>query len=267
MINEEQQPKIEEDVYEDDEDIIQVNCNFIIGELHKKKFGSGSKGKCINVNGSWMTPAEFESYCGKAASKDWKRSIKCGGQTLLALIENNTLLCHAVSCSCATCSNDNSVIGPIRPFSKYRRRKKDEIQAQKAYKKFLSLKPPTLLDETQISKIDKIANQLNSHNTNNNQEISHSPTYNDIEVDTNQSSVKEIEELENKQWSLLEDAANMLIQQAQNLKNLIEQAKLQSKLTKKVLMSQYRQQNSYSFANVSDQEDDAFDNESQLNGT
>ena len=30
-------------------DSIQVNCNSFIGELYKKKFGSGGKGTCIKV--------------------------------------------------------------------------------------------------------------------------------------------------------------------------------------------------------------------------
>ena len=134
------------------EDILQVNCNSIVGDLHKKKFGSGSKGKCIYVNSmngdvdgdrKWLTPIEFEHHCGKANCKDWKRSIKCGGQPLIKLIDDNILTCHALSCSCAICSNDNTVIGPIRPFARTRRRKQQEIQAQNAFKKFLSLKPPT----------------------------------------------------------------------------------------------------------------------------
>ena len=92
----------------------------------------------------WMSPIEFESFSGKANCRDWKRTIKVGGQQLIALFDSKVLLCHAVSCSCAICQNDSSVVGPIRPFVRCRRRKKDEIQAQNAYKKFLRLKPPTL---------------------------------------------------------------------------------------------------------------------------
>ena len=31
------------------QDVLQVNCNSVLGELHKKKFGSGGKGQCIKV--------------------------------------------------------------------------------------------------------------------------------------------------------------------------------------------------------------------------
>lgn len=125
--------------------------------MYLKKFGSGKKGKCIQIfidktkesggiekEEKWLTPIEFEAYSGKANCRDWKRTIKAGGQQLMALFDSKILLCHAVSCSCGICTNDSSQCGPVRPFVKYRRRKKDEIQAQNAYKKFLSLKPPTL---------------------------------------------------------------------------------------------------------------------------
>jgi len=148
-------------------DIIQVNCNSIIGELHKKKFGSGGKGSCIRlvtdprapvnleVNDDikveaekWMTPIEFESFCDKGHCRDWKRTIKAGGQSLAVLMEHEVLVCHAISCCCAACNKNESLVGPFIPFTRYRRRKKDEILAQNAFKKFLSLKPPTLLQDS-----------------------------------------------------------------------------------------------------------------------
>lgn len=163
------------------DDVIQVNCNSIVGLLHKKKFGSGSKGKCILVNERWLTPNEFESHCGKGNCKDWKRTIKAGGQPLLSLVDNNTLTLHAVSCSCAACSNDSSLVGPIRPFMRSRRRKRDEIQA---FKKILSLKP---------SNANRSRASYNSPQPRNNSAKS--------------KSLKNIEQLEQKQWSLLENVS------------------------------------------------------------
>lgn len=63
-----------------------------------------------------MTPIEFENYSGKGNCRDWKRTIKVGGQSLVVLMENNILVCHAVSCSCAACNKNESLVGPIRPF-------------------------------------------------------------------------------------------------------------------------------------------------------
>ncbi|RNA43287.1 deformed epidermal autoregulatory factor 1 isoform X2 [Brachionus plicatilis] len=133
------------------DDVIQVNCNSVVAELHKKKFGSGGKGRCIRVSAEgadkWMTPIEFETYCGKGNCRDWKRTLKAGGQQILAILDAGILTCHAVSCSCAVCNQNESLVGPIKPFMRYRRRKKDEIVAQNAFKKFLSLKPPTLITD------------------------------------------------------------------------------------------------------------------------
>lgn len=157
-------------------DSIQVNCNSFIGELYKKKFGSGGKGTCIKVMvdtidpetnenkqvEKWMTPIEFEQFSGKSNCRDWKRTIKVGGQSLVTLMENEILVCHAVSCSCAACNKNESLVGPIRPFMRYRRRKKDEILAQNAFKKFLSLKPPTLLQDS-LQKIQNNNQNLNSN--------------------------------------------------------------------------------------------------------
>ena len=58
----------------------------------------------------WMTPSEFEARCGRASSKDWKRSIRYGGRTLQSLIEDGILVPHAISCTCATCCDDDTLV-------------------------------------------------------------------------------------------------------------------------------------------------------------
>jgi hypothetical protein len=186
------------------QDVLQVSCNFFVAELHKKKFGSGGKGHCIkyvtdsNEGGAkpaessdtaqrsgtatagkkrvekWFTPIEFEIFCGKGNCRDWKRTIKVGGQPLLALLEARILICHAVSCACGICNRNETLVGPIRPFMKYRRRNRDEILAQNAYKKFLSLKPPTLLHDTLSKFSSSIANNSNNNNNNSNSSSSSS---------------------------------------------------------------------------------------------
>ena len=108
-----------------------------------------------------MTPIEFENYCGKGNCKDWKKTIKVGGQSILTLLESNVLLCHAVSCGCGICNENDSLVGPIVPFVRYRRRKKDEKQMVNAYKKFLNLKPPTLLFNQALSNLQNSNNNSN----------------------------------------------------------------------------------------------------------
>ena len=61
----------------------------------------------------WMTPSEFEARCGRASSKDWKRSIRYGGRTLQSLIEDGVLVPHAISCTCATCCDDDTLVSSL----------------------------------------------------------------------------------------------------------------------------------------------------------
>ena len=70
----------------------------------------GGRGRCIRVGEKWYTPSEFEAVCGRASSKDWKRSIRFGGRTLHCLIEDGILQPHATSCTCAACCDDETVV-------------------------------------------------------------------------------------------------------------------------------------------------------------
>ncbi|KAI3386921.1 hypothetical protein SNEBB_004269 [Seison nebaliae] len=102
--------------------VIEVECHETKALLHKSKFGSGGRGKCIEVNNQLMTPNEFEEFAGRATSKDWKRSIRCGGKPLIKLIDCGVMTCHAVSCTCSACSNDSYSTEKIRYFIRVRRK-------------------------------------------------------------------------------------------------------------------------------------------------
>lgn len=67
--------------------VLPVRCKNTSAELHKSRFGSGGRGRCIKLGNSWYTPSEFEALCGRASSKDWKRSIRFGGRSLQTLID------------------------------------------------------------------------------------------------------------------------------------------------------------------------------------
>ncbi|XP_050443414.1 deformed epidermal autoregulatory factor 1 homolog [Adelges cooleyi] len=101
--------------------VLPIRCKTTNAELHKKKFGSGCRGKCIRYTNQWYTPSEFEALCGRASSKDWKRSIRFGGRSLQTLIYDGVLLPHAMSCTCAACCDDESATGPVRLFTPYKR--------------------------------------------------------------------------------------------------------------------------------------------------
>jgi hypothetical protein len=59
---------------------------------------------------SWYTPSEFEALCGRASSKDWKRSIRFGGRSLQTLIDEGILTPHATSCTCSACCDDDTAV-------------------------------------------------------------------------------------------------------------------------------------------------------------
>ncbi|KAF1744272.1 hypothetical protein MXB_1709 [Myxobolus squamalis] len=109
-----------------EQDVIVVRCRDMSAELHKGRLGSGSKGKCIKMGDSWFTPSEFESMAGRGSSKDWKRSIRFGGHTLLKLIEEGILAPHAIACTCSICCGESHLgSGPVRLFTPYKRKRKD----------------------------------------------------------------------------------------------------------------------------------------------
>jgi hypothetical protein len=82
-------------------------------ELHKHRFGSGGRGRCIKLADSWYTPSEFEALCGRASSKDWKRSIRFGGRSLQTLIDEGILTPHATSCTCSACCDDDTAVSTV----------------------------------------------------------------------------------------------------------------------------------------------------------
>jgi len=90
--------------------ILPIRCKDTNAELHKSKFGSGNKGKCIKLGSDWLTPTEFEALCGRGNSKDWKRSIRFGGRTLQTLIDKGFLIPHASSCICSNCVDDATAV-------------------------------------------------------------------------------------------------------------------------------------------------------------
>lgn len=106
--------------------VLPVRCKNTSAELHKNRFGSGGRGRCIKLDNNWYTPSEFEAACGRASSKDWKRSIRFGGRSLQTLIDEGIILPHATSCTCAACCDDETATGPVRFFTPYKRKRRKE---------------------------------------------------------------------------------------------------------------------------------------------
>ncbi|XP_037299756.1 deformed epidermal autoregulatory factor 1 isoform X2 [Manduca sexta] len=138
--------------------ILSVRCKNTSAELHKHKFGSGGRGRCIKYGLEWYTPSEFEALCGRASSKDWKRSIRFGGRSIQALIDEGILTPHATSCTCGACCDDQSAMGPIRLFTPYKRRRRN---AEAEEKKSSKVKRDNSLGESEVDNIHQSSN--NSH--------------------------------------------------------------------------------------------------------
>ncbi|GAB0093059.1 Deformed epidermal autoregulatory factor 1 [Sergentomyia squamirostris] len=110
-------------------EVLPIRCKTTTAELYKGRLGSGGRGRCIKYKDNWFTPSEFEQECGRGSSKDWKRSIRFGGRSLQALIDEGVLQPHATSCTCpACCDDDSSATGPVRFFTPYKRRRRNQIE-------------------------------------------------------------------------------------------------------------------------------------------
>lgn len=265
-------------------DILPVRCKNTNGELHKAKFGSGGRGRCIKAEGEWFTPNEFEARSGRASSKDWKRSIRYGGRTLQCLIEDNILHPHATSCTCAACCDDDSVTGPVRLFVPYKRRKRDSesgppspTQPSQIPKKprMNSTKSPgpqiaaapigsvvpasigkdqgmvvSIAGTTATAHPIKMSNaegetvQIFTTDGAGNIMTGEAVVMTPIQVATKapQSVVSVPDVSEQRQWWQLEELANGLLAQAQQLKAMIEQAKQQSQMSRDGAIQQLKLQ-------------------------
>lgn len=238
--------------------VLPVRCKNTNGELHKNKFGSGGRGRCIKMGDNWYTPSEFEAVSGRASSKDWKRSIRYGGRTVQCLIEEGLLQPHATSCTCAACCDDENVTGPVRLFTPYKRRKRDST-GEFLNPNTAKTKPPPTLSKTTLEQaqatIGKVllispATQTQAEGqtihvvTANGDDFTNSTTNSYIEATTatdDQDTVilapltkspepisRQIEPFtpdEMRIWWQLDEAASSLVEQAKLLKQLIVQSK------------------------------------------
>lgn len=73
-------------IIEDGETIMDVECGTNKAKLTLEKLWQGSKGQCIDFQGSWLTPNEFQYVSGRETAKDWKRSIRHQGKSIKLLL-------------------------------------------------------------------------------------------------------------------------------------------------------------------------------------
>ncbi|XP_041354736.1 deformed epidermal autoregulatory factor 1 homolog isoform X2 [Gigantopelta aegis] len=253
-------------------EVLPVRCKSSNGELHKSKFGSGGRGKCIKTPlGEWFTPNEFETQAGRASSKDWKRSIRYGGRTLQCLIEDNILQPHATSCTCAACCDDESVTGPVRLFVPYKRRKKDSESGgpmsphPTPAKKMKVNKTATVIPKVEAGLT--VTNVVSMANNSRPISVTNAESGETVHIVTTDShgnlisgdavvmtpislgpgskpgtAIVTMDVNEQKQWWQLEEICNSVIQQAQGLKAMIDHLKHQSLLSKEQALQQLKNQ-------------------------
>ncbi|XP_026057688.1 deformed epidermal autoregulatory factor 1 homolog [Carassius auratus] len=245
-----------------------VRCRNTSGILYKNRLGSGGKGHCIKHNNNWYTPTEFEGMSGRASSKDWKRSIRYAGRPLQCLIQERILNPHAASCTCAACCDDVSTLsdmctkegsfggenismtGPVRLFVPYKRKKKDSEHAASPEKrevqspKNITLGPGATFTVTPSGQITT-SGTLTFDRTPSG-ETGDSPAPADVFTNTTMFTslpalavvqskpspsgplTNGLETAEQRTWLYLEEMANTLLNNAQQLKVLIAQAKQSS---------------------------------------
>lgn len=69
--------------------VLRVVCEDITGLLHTKRFASGTCGRSIRTESSWMTPVDFVKEASCQTDISWKKHIKCEGRPLGLLVKDN----------------------------------------------------------------------------------------------------------------------------------------------------------------------------------
>lgn len=87
--------------------VFEVTCGDVAATLHKKRFASGTLGKCIRTEKKWMTPVDFVKEVLSEMDASWKKDITCEGKPLSDLIEDKILACHSLLCNCRLCAPDS----------------------------------------------------------------------------------------------------------------------------------------------------------------
>nr|XP_033499732.1 nuclear body protein SP140-like protein isoform X4 [Epinephelus lanceolatus] len=85
-----------------------VTCGALSATFHRNRFASGTCGKSLRTETSWMTPEEFvkEASCPDADAT-WRKDILYEGEPLSILIEADILKIHSLLCKCGLCKPDS----------------------------------------------------------------------------------------------------------------------------------------------------------------
>ncbi|KAI5701934.1 hypothetical protein M8J76_007683 [Diaphorina citri] len=226
--------------------VLPIRCKHTNAYLHKSKFGSGGRGRCVKLGNEWYTPSEFEALCGRASSKDWKRSIRFGGRSIQTLIDEGILTPHATSCTCAACCEDQNATGPVRLFTPYKRRKrKVPVQGENGgkIKRILTTQDFNSIqsnDDSCDSNPDPLVVESLNESGNNANNIPNSGNPASDEMQTTEQSIQRIDQMSLKLYRL-----------AQNIRKEVEAVKLKWRREKEELKKVSFIENGYQKVQVS----------------
>lgn len=79
-----------DDGFSDSEDVFQVRCRNTQGKFHLSKFSCTGTNQCIQINETWMTPNDFETFSGSRAKK-YKVSLSINNQPLGEFLEDRNI--------------------------------------------------------------------------------------------------------------------------------------------------------------------------------
>uniref|UniRef100_A0AAQ6A3X2 SAND domain-containing protein n=1 Tax=Amphiprion ocellaris TaxID=80972 RepID=A0AAQ6A3X2_AMPOC len=96
LIKMEDQTEQQPGTSQDSRKVLKVTCGSAAGTLHIRRFASGTCGKSIRTETSWLTPMEFTQEASCQTDVSWRKDIQCEGEPLSALIEAKILRIHSL---------------------------------------------------------------------------------------------------------------------------------------------------------------------------
>jgi len=74
--------------------------------LQQSNHGERCVNKCVKFDDGWLTPNEFQVVSGRGAAKDWKRTVRHGGQCIKALLTSGVMVLASspARCLCRECT-------------------------------------------------------------------------------------------------------------------------------------------------------------------
>ncbi|KAL7379492.1 hypothetical protein ABVT39_028271 [Epinephelus coioides] len=103
-----QQPQTSTTRHDRGRKLFSVTCGALAATLHKNRFASGTRGKSLRTETSWLTPEEFVKEASRPdADATWRKDILYEGEPLSVLIEAGILKIHSLLCKCRLCKPDS----------------------------------------------------------------------------------------------------------------------------------------------------------------